>query len=229
MRKAIAYGITFLLLCQVVGCGQAPATTTETETEAQTVETFEAVAEENTEETSASEVPEPKVNENGDIEEYEQTEYGLITRYTIKRDGMDQTEEWIAFSSPVVILDNYCVTVSMTNLFCTTTADGWTQLGFYYSVHNKLSDKRMCLLSKEEKVSGQYLDFPYSSGSATISPGETENYVQGSEELQNSKLTVKDLFTLEGTIQCDREKDGSFGGDSDDYPYSLKSALDKLN
>ena len=51
MRKAIAYGITFLLLCQVVGCGQTPAAATETATatetvaDTQTAETTEAVAE----------------------------------------------------------------------------------------------------------------------------------------------------------------------------------------
>lgn len=234
MRKTILYGIAFLLLCQVVGCGQTQ-TTTETGSTAES-SAVEAVAEENIEEvataeedTTASDLPEPKVNEYGDIEEHEQHKYGELTRYIIKRDGYDQTEEWLHFNEPVVVLDNSCIKVSFTDVNCTTTADGRIALGFCYDAHNKLTDRRMCVLSKDEQVAGKYIDFKYSNGSWTVSPDSTTSFMQGSDDITGKTITIDDMLTLEGKIQCDREKNGSFGSDSDDYTYSLKSALDKLN
>lgn len=235
MRKAIAYGITFLLLCQVVGCGQTPAAATETATatetvaDTQTAETTEAVAEESTEEASASGVPEPKVNENGDIEEYEQHKYGNLTRYIIKRDGMDQTEEWLEFSSPVVVIDNSSLTMTITHVFCTVTADGRTSMGYCYDIHNNLKDRRMCALGTDEKVAGQYVDFPYSNGGWTVYPDSTSSMMEGTDDITGKTYTIDDMCTLEGAIQCDREKNGSFGGDSENIPFSLKNALAKLN
>lgn len=235
MRKAIAYGITFLLLCQVVGCGQAPAAATETETatetvaETQTVETAEAVAEESTEEASASELPESKVNEYGDIEEYEQHKYGIITRYIVKRDGMDQTEEHLEFENPIVIVDNDKLSISITDVFCVNASDNIVVVGYWFQTKNK-SSRELCIVGTDEKLNGKPMDFPSGSGAYYISPGASEYTGEQSDELPGSDLTLEDMLSLEGRMQCDFKDDsGYFGGNTEYYEFSLKSALDKLN
>ena len=223
MRKIIIYGITIAFLLQTAGCGQtAPAT--EVPTEIQVSEDDDTATDESAEETSIEE-PEHFVNEYGDIEEHEQHKYGTITRYIVKRDGYDQTEEFLVFTSPVVVLDNSCLTVSITGVNCTRTADGWTLLGYSYDAYNKLSDRSMCILGKDETVTGEHIDFPYGGGDWTVGPKQTKHFDEGSEELNRSDITIEDMIYLEGNIQCDREQNGSYGSDSDDYSFSLKDSL----
>ena len=176
-------------------------------------------------------MPEPSTTSLGDRVEYIANEYGMISRYTIKRDGIDQFEDHLVFENPVEVVDNDNATISITEVFYTETADGIVVIGFYYIVANNTDTEYIDVFTGNESVGDQMIDCPYETGTGSmVSPGKKSLQI-GAQSVEITKdviSSVDEVLDLEGDFECQFYFDSNNYDRREDYHFSLRESLDKL-
>jgi hypothetical protein len=237
MRRRICLILSFLILC-LTGCGNDTQTaeittdatiettteiTTETTTEINTQVTTEAT----TEATTA--VPEPTTTEWGDKVEYFENDYGLISRYTVKRDGLDQVEDHLVFDEPIEVVNNDKVTVTISEVFYMITSDNIVVVGYWFNAKNNTDSEYISMYTMNESIGDQMIEFPHGKGySGLIAPGKkSEGICHESNELSVDMFSkVEEMLQLEGTFQVRFYPDTNSYSDRDEnFDFSLKNSL----
>lgn len=231
MKKNIVLVVLLISLMMITACGKQEETavvSTEVTTKVTTTEVTTEITTATTTEATTEGSKEPTTTEYGDKVEYIDNEYGTISRYTIKRDGMDQVEDILDFETPIEVVNNDYVTIYIMQVTYNHTASGEVYVAFWYTAKNNSDSEYIDLLTMNESVGEQMINFPHVSGGGMIAPGKkSEWFGQETDALSEDTITsVEDMINLEGTFQCTFYKDTNSYSDRDEkYDFSLKESL----